>query len=154
MNASLDDLYAIIGVLLREIHSLRADGPVVSEIRALRAVLERITEDGGASTIDGAELVKAIAHVAPDRVFVSAELAQLAAALPSEALADLLAAAGATTPRKIGKLLRKLEHDDTGPYQIVRVGAARDGAIWSVSAASLGPSKLANSHTPLPGESD
>ncbi|HZH10567.1 MAG TPA: hypothetical protein VEZ24_09360 [Microvirga sp.] len=109
---------------------------LIAEVKGLRADLARQTgAEDPASTLG--DLVEAIAFTVGDRVFTAPELAKFAEAAPPEKLQIALHAAGGTNPRKVGKLLRRMEKQECGGWRVVQIGSDRDGLLWKVQPASL-----------------
>ena len=109
---------------------------LIAEVKGLRADLARqIGVEDPASTM--ADLVEAIAFTVGDRVFTAPELAKFAEAAPPEKLQIALHAAGGTNPRKVGKLLSRLEKQECGGWRVIQIGTDREGIIWKVVPASL-----------------
>jgi hypothetical protein len=82
-----------------------------------------------------AELVRAVRESVRDRMFTSAELAEHADLAP-DLRAAIMGAVGAVSPRRIGKLLRRIEGQDFGGASISRVGSDNSGIVWKVSLVS------------------
>lgn len=109
---------------------------LISEVRGLRADLAR--QAGVPVPVEGLTgLLEAIAFTVGDRVFTAPELAKFAEAAPPEKLLTSLHAAGGTNPRKVGKLLSRMEKQDCGSWRVVQVGSERDGILWKVQPTSL-----------------
>jgi hypothetical protein len=70
----------------------------------------------------------AIATAVQGRVFSAGEL--LAHTTVNRDLAQALR--GLTTPRQVGKRLRRLAGRDLGGFVLQRVGSDRDGTLWAV----------------------
>ncbi|MBB3020664.1 hypothetical protein FHR70_003750 [Microvirga lupini] len=110
---------------------------LISEVRGLRADIAR--QAGAPVQADSlAALLDAIASAVGARVFTASELADFAEAAPPEKLLTALHAAGGTSPRKVGKLLRRMEKQELAGWRVLQVGSDRDGIIWKVEPASLG----------------
>lgn len=109
---------------------------LVYEVRGLRADLAR---QAGAPipATSLADLVEAIASTAGDCVFTAVELEEFAEAAPPEKLQIALHAAGGTNPRRIGKLLRRLQKQEFPNWRVVEMGSDRDGILWKVVPASF-----------------
>jgi len=109
---------------------------LIAEVRGLRMDLAR--QAGAPVQAEGlADLLEAIAFTVGDRMFTAPELAKFAEAAPPEKLLTALHAAGGTNPRKVGKLLRRMEKQECGGWRVVQIGTDRDGILWKVVPASL-----------------
>jgi hypothetical protein len=106
-----------LDLILREVLALRV------EVRALGG--ERVERD----------LVRLIVHNVRNHRFSSRELVEHATAHSIEMRAVIIAAVGSLSSRRLGRLLRRLEGREFEGYQIVAVGADRDGIVWGVRAA-------------------
>ena len=87
--------------------------------------------------IDPAVRVKAIAAAIGSAAFTTAGLIECCAI--DEELGEAL---GDLTPRRLGKLLRKLAGQDFSGLTIEKIGEERDGAIWRIAGLQqthLGP---------------
>jgi hypothetical protein len=109
---------------------------LIAEVRGLRAALARQPGDQSPSS-SLADLVEAIAFTVGDREFTAPELAKFAEVAPPEKLLTALHEAGGTNPRKVGKLLRRMEKQECGGWRVVQIGTDREGIIWKVVPASL-----------------
>jgi hypothetical protein len=112
---------------LRQIELLTA---LLDEMRAVRRLLEeaRRPEPGEARY---AELVRAIAATARERVFSSAELIQHAE-VATELRAAIVSAIGSLNARKLGRALRRVEGTDIAGLVVARVGADSGGVSWRI----------------------
>jgi hypothetical protein len=109
---------------------------LIAEVRGLRVDLAR--HAGAPTPTEGlANLLEAIAFTVGDREFTAPELAQFAEIAPPEKLLTALHEAGGTNPRKVGKLLRRLEKQECGGWRVVQIGNDREGILWKVVPASL-----------------
>ena len=137
-----DDLIGKLGDLFKkkpwyQLPYLLAAGRLVEirdELRGLRADLGRrkAPADGDEALI---ELLRCIRARACDAVFAAGELVADAAQPPNEGLyAAIVRANGDANPKRLGKLLRKIEGVDYGGFQIRRLGIDRLGVIWQCCA--------------------
>lgn len=80
---------------------------------------------------DVAEHVGTIALFVRNKAFTAGELCAFATLPEAVNLrAALIALAGTFSPRRLGKMLRRLEGQDISGYRVERCGQERDGIIW------------------------
>jgi hypothetical protein len=106
---------------------------LVGEVRGLRADLARQQSSGTGREVDErhAALLVAIVEAVGDHEFSSVELVRHAAAVGGN-LRAALDALHASTPRRLGKCLKRIEGSDCGGFAIERIGEDGSGAIWRV----------------------
>jgi hypothetical protein len=124
--------------ILAELREIRA------ELRVLAALFER--KKLRRVEVDPAitRFMQALSRAAPVGVlFTSAEVVAHSRVEGEEELRDsLVAACGAPSSKRVGKLLRRLEGIPFARGSVVRVGSACNVALWSIS-------KPAETHVPL-----
>jgi hypothetical protein len=119
--------------LIDEVRGLRA------EVRALLGA-RRPPPDAA-----GEALLRAIHDHVRERPFTCFDLVDHVEVANAEKLgAAIMAACGALSPRRVGRLLRSIEGEPLEGLRVVRVGISRAGILWQLKAdASLQVSKLA-----------
>jgi len=106
-----------------------------AEMRKVRVLLEeaRRPEPGD---VRYSELVRAMRETVRDKAFTTAELVEYAGLVPALREA-IVAAVGALNPRRIGKLLRRIEGHDFDGVNIIRIGADSSGVVWGVRVSRV-----------------
>ena len=106
-------------------------------LAALQAEVRRLTARAAAleqqlpRRPSDAELLAAIAKATEGRAFSAHELYRHARLVDRDLWA-LLETVDADTPRKIGKLLRRLSQISVGPYRLERMTRDSMGIVWEV----------------------
>lgn len=106
-------------------------GEVVALLRELLAEVRLLREALGQRPAPPVALLRAIRERVGDRVFTAVELAEHAEVV-GDLRAEILAAVGSLSPRKIGRALAAIEGEEAGGFRVVRVGQDRLGIIWSL----------------------
>src|SRR4051812_46656141 len=102
---------------------------LLGEVRGLRAELARAHAGAAVPVACHALLAEIAAHVG-ERAFTSSELLQHADT--ANAWLDALADAGAATPRRAGKLFRKIAGRNLSGFVVERTGRESGGTVWAV----------------------
>jgi hypothetical protein len=107
---------------------------LVTEMRALRSAVERLTEErhGPRVSLAAHSVLSAIFNEVGNKQFTSGELLSYAAA-QSAPLLSALADAGATTPKRAGKLFAKVKGRNLSGLSIDRVAHESAGIVWTIT---------------------
>ena len=109
---------------------------VLGELRALGAKVDALAARFPPGPRDQADvrLLTRIAATAGGLAFTAAALFRRRAA-GDVTLAEALAACDVTSPKQLGKLLRRLEGRDVGGVVLERLDVGREGVVWRARVA-------------------
>ncbi len=113
----------LVIALLKQI--LERETEILAQLRAV----QRASEDPGI-----AALLHAVIAACGALPFTAADLLEHAALSDRVALAEALATCGANSPRKLGKLLRRIEGAEFDGLVVQRVAEGRDGIVWRIAS--------------------
>jgi hypothetical protein len=116
---------------------------ILAELRALRADLAALAVDRlpgagmpetRADDAPVANLLRTIAANIGDSLFCTTDLWTRLPSPASEAVhAAVVRAVGAASPRRLGKLLRRIEGRDIAGLCVRRVDLIREGVVWQIA---------------------